>query len=103
MIDENLAQWLVNIIGPKDTPYEGGNFKLLIDFSDNFPFKRPKAWFKTKIFHPNISLDTGEICLYDGDDHWLWNPLKNSNHIIEDMIDRLKKPDLYCPFEHETY
>ena len=57
-----LNQWNAIIIGPSDTPYEGGMFIVNIDFSANYPFKAPKVLFKTKIFHPNIKQDTGEIC-----------------------------------------
>ena len=32
LINDDLNQWLINIIGPKDTPYEGGNFKILLTF-----------------------------------------------------------------------
>ena len=48
--------------GPKNTPYENGIFLLCMDMTDNYPFKPPKARFQTKVYHPNIKLDTGEIC-----------------------------------------
>ncbi len=62
LVGDALTQWNATIIGPSDTPYEGGKFIVNIDFSDNYPFKAPKVLFKTKIFHPNIKQDTGEIC-----------------------------------------
>jgi len=63
-INADLSQiiWTATIIGPKDTPYEGGVFKLDINCSDGFPFRPPKVKFKTYIYHPNIN-DNGEICL----------------------------------------
>ena len=62
LVGEQLTNWNVTINGPTGTPYEGGKFLVNIDFSDNYPFKAPKAIFKTKIYHPNIKQDTGEIC-----------------------------------------
>jgi ubiquitin-conjugating enzyme E2 S len=50
------------IEGPKETPYEGGQFKVKIIVSESFPQTAPKGFFLTKIFHPNVS-EKGEICV----------------------------------------
>lgn len=54
--------WKAVIIGPQDTPWEGGTFKLLLEFSEEYPIKAPNVRFTTRIFHPNIYND-GTICL----------------------------------------
>lgn len=58
----NLFIWEATIIGPTETPYEGGIFKLNIKFPDSYPFNPPILKFTTRIFHPNIS-ENGDICL----------------------------------------
>ena len=47
----------------KDTCYEGGEFIVDIVIPQDYPFKPPKMKFDTKIWHPNISSQTGAICL----------------------------------------
>lgn len=61
-IGDDIFMWQATIIGPKESPYEDGIFKLLIEAPDEYPFKPLKIGFITKIFHPNISY-TGSICL----------------------------------------
>ena len=50
------------IFGPDDTIWEGGIFKLYLEFTEDYPNKPPKVKFTTKMFHPNIYND-GSICL----------------------------------------
>jgi ubiquitin-protein ligase len=54
--------WQAVIFGPDDTPWEGGTFKLLLEFTEDYPNKAPAVRFLTKMFHPNIYND-GQICL----------------------------------------
>ncbi|XP_034839268.1 ubiquitin-conjugating enzyme E2-22 kDa [Maniola hyperantus] len=58
------------IMGPPDTPYEGGTFLLEIKVPETYPFNPPKIRFVTKIWHPNVSSVTGAICLDILKDQW---------------------------------
>eukprot|EP00347_Sterkiella_histriomuscorum_P023230 403335452 len=63
LVGDNLRHWHGTIFGPKDTCYEGGIFQIDIEIPSEYPFKPPKMRFITKIWHPNISSQTGAICL----------------------------------------
>jgi ubiquitin-conjugating enzyme E2 D len=57
-----VFQWQATIMGPPDSPYQGGVFFLTIHFPSDYPFKPPKIAFTTRIYHPNIN-SNGSICL----------------------------------------
>ena len=99
LVGDNLTNWNASIIGPAETPYEGGKFIVNIDFSDNYPFKAPKVHFKTKIFHPNIKQDTGEICAQAIENNWV--PTLNARYVIESLVTLLKNPNADHPLEAE--
>ncbi|XP_010084401.1 PREDICTED: ubiquitin-conjugating enzyme E2 D3-like, partial [Pterocles gutturalis] len=57
-----MFHWQATIMGPNDSPYQGGVFFLTIHFPTDYPFKPPKVAFTTRIYHPNIN-SNGSICL----------------------------------------
>ena len=50
------------IIGPADTPFEDGTFRLVMNFEEQYPNKPPGVKFISQMFHPNV-YGTGELCL----------------------------------------
>jgi len=50
------------IEGPTQTPYEGGQYRVKIILGAEFPTQPPRAFFLTRIFHPNISA-AGDVCV----------------------------------------
>uniref|UniRef100_A0A8C0WCC3 UBC core domain-containing protein n=1 Tax=Castor canadensis TaxID=51338 RepID=A0A8C0WCC3_CASCN len=52
--ENNIMQWNAVIFGPEGTPFEDGTFKLVIEFSEEYPNKPPTVRFLSKMFHPNV-------------------------------------------------
>merc|ERR1711872_167597 len=61
-VGEDMFHWQATIMGPSESPFQGGVFFLTIHFPTDYPFKPPKVAFTTKIYHPNIN-SNGNICL----------------------------------------
>ncbi|XP_016991933.1 ubiquitin-conjugating enzyme E2 N [Drosophila rhopaloa] len=68
--DENNARYFrVLVSGPRDSPFEGGVFRLELFLPEDYPMKAPNVRFLTKIYHPNIDR-LGRICLDVLKDKW---------------------------------
>ena len=68
-VNDDLFHWQATIMGPPDSPYQGGVFFLNVHFPTDYPCKPPKCTFTTKIYHPNIN-GNGSICLDILKDQW---------------------------------
>mmetsp|Transcript_38307 Transcript_38307/g.85301 ORF Transcript_38307/g.85301 Transcript_38307/m.85301 type:complete len:149 (-) Transcript_38307:698-1144(-) len=67
--ESDLYNWTATIMGPPDSPYQGGVFFVNIAFPADYPFKPPKVSFQTKVYHPNVN-SSGAICLDILKDQW---------------------------------
>ncbi|CAF1223922.1 unnamed protein product [Adineta ricciae] len=83
LIDDDIYHWQAILIGPEDSPYEYGSFRLDIRIPRDFPFSPPDIRFKTKIYHPNIHL-TGAICVDILQSQW------NSSWSIESLLSGIR-------------
>jgi len=61
--DSDLTSLDILLAGPRATPYELGVFKLHLTIPTTYPQEPPKAYFRTKIFHPNVDDGTGAVCV----------------------------------------
>ncbi|KAK7750260.1 Ubiquitin-conjugating enzyme E2 1 [Diatrype stigma] len=61
--NSDLTHLKASITGPPGTPYEGGKFIVDVKIPTEYPFRPPIMKFDTKVWHPNISSQTGAICL----------------------------------------
>ena len=68
--ENNIFNWRISLIGPRETPYDGGLFNISIQFPENYPNAHPEVRFKTPIYHLNVNPRTmqnnnnlGDICL----------------------------------------
>ncbi|KAF4389224.1 hypothetical protein F8388_026953 [Cannabis sativa] len=63
LVDEsNVFEWSVTIMGPADTPYEGGFFNAIMSFPSNYPNSPPTVRFTSEMWHPNVYSD-GKVCI----------------------------------------
>lgn len=69
-VGSSLSHLTGTLKGPVGTPYEGGIFEVDIHVPSTYPFEPLKMKFTTRIWHPNVSSQTGAICLDILKDQW---------------------------------
>jgi len=70
VVGDNFRELRGSVPGPVDTPYEGGLFIVDIKLGVQYPFVPPRMKFITKVWHPNVSSQSGAICLDILKDQW---------------------------------
>lgn len=98
---KDLKDFTVLFCGPSETPYENGVWIVSVTVDEQYPFNRPIVKFKTKIYHPNIDRNSGEVCmnvLYEN-----WSPIYEMLTIFEQFLPQLLKyPNPNDPLNFEA-
>jgi peroxin-4 len=93
--NNNIFNWHAILKGPPDTPFEEGKFVLNINVPQDYPINPPKCQFITKIFHPNIHFNTGEICFELLKDKW--TPQWTLESLCRAILDLINNPNADSP------
>ena len=86
--------------GPADTPFAGGAFHVQLVITDEYPSVPPKAFFKTKIFHPNIAEGKGDVCVNTLKKDWL--PEYGLRHVLQVIKCLLVEPNAESALNEEA-
>lgn len=89
-INDDMFKWEGMIMGPADSPFAGGMFKLVIHFPTEYPFKVPHVQFRTRIYHPNIN-SSGGICLDILKSQW--SPALTISKVLLSILSLLTDPN----------
>jgi peroxin-4 len=93
--ENNLHEWYGSIKGPVGTPYQDGLFEIACQISNSYPVTPPNLKFKSKIFHPNIHPQTGEICLDILKNQW--TPAWTLLYVFKAILILLSNPEPNSP------
>eukprot|EP00742_Colponemidia_sp_Colp-10_P000940 GILJ01001019.1.p1 GENE.GILJ01001019.1~~GILJ01001019.1.p1 ORF type:complete len:174 (+),score=17.73 GILJ01001019.1:60-524(+) len=97
--EDNMFVWQASIVGPDETPWEGGIYSLRIIFTEQYPSKPPKVRFTTEMFHPNVYTD-GTLCLDIIQDQW--SPIYTVSTILTSIQSLLMDPNPASPANPEA-
>src|SRR3984957_13646807 len=87
------------IIGPADTPFEDGTFRLVMQFEEQYPNKPPGVKFVSTMFRPNV-YGTGELCLDILQNRW--SPTYDVAAILTSIQSLLHDPNPNSPANAEA-
>ncbi len=59
--NDNVFKLKFGLLGPKGTFYENGIFQVNIFIPEGYPNNPPNIKFLTKIYHPNVSFESGDL------------------------------------------
>ncbi|KAM5440058.1 Ubiquitin-conjugating enzyme E2 1 [Microsporum canis] len=98
--EDDLTRLKGTFPGPPGTAYEGGTFKIDITIPTEYPFRPPVMKFDTRVWHPNISSQTGAICLDTLSS--AWSPVLTIKSALLSLQSLLSTPEPRDPQDAEV-
>ena len=98
----DLLHWEAGIPGKPGTPWEGGEFRLRLNFTEDYPTKPPNCVFVPVLFHPNV-YPSGTVCLSILNEEKDWRPNITIKQILLAIQELLDHPNIKDPAQEEPY
>ncbi|KAH3268594.1 hypothetical protein KXW23_004987 [Aspergillus fumigatus] len=98
--DDDVTHLRGTFPGPPGTPYEGGTYEVDIKIPNDYPFRPPVMKFVTKVWHPNVSSQTGAICLDTLSS--AWSPVLTIKSALLSLQSLLSTPEPKDPQDAEV-
>lgn len=98
----DLFKWEAGIPGQAGTLWEGGEFRLVLEFPKDYPTKPPKCRFSPPLFHPNV-FPSGTVCLSILSEEKDWNSSISVKEILMGIQDLLDHPNEKDPAHQDAY
>ncbi|KAL1865727.1 SUMO conjugating enzyme Hus5 [Diaporthe australafricana] len=90
----DLKNWECGIPGKEKTIWEGGQFKMTVQF--------PDGKFVPPLFHPNV-YPSGTVCLSILNEEEAWKPAITVKQILIGVQDLLNDPNPESPAQADAY
>jgi len=84
------------------TDWDGGVYKVTMEFSEDYPSKPPKCKFVPALFHPNV-YPSGTVCLSILNEDEDWRPAITVKQMLLGIQDLLDSPNPQSPAQAEAY
>lgn len=97
---DDIASIEADLRGPEDTPFASGSFHVSLVLGEQYPEAPPRGYFRTKIFHPNVSVDKGEICVNTLKKDW--SPTLGLRHVLTVIRCLLIEPNAESALNEEA-
>ena len=99
---QNIFCWEAGIPGREGTLWEGGEYRLRLEFPEEYPSKPPKCVFHPVLFHPNV-YPSGTVCLSIINEAEDWKPHITVKQVLLGIQELLDNPNLNSPAQAEPY
>ncbi|XXQ29673.1 E2 ubiquitin-conjugating enzyme [Plasmodiophora brassicae] len=99
--EDSSSDFYVILHGPSDSPYTGGTWKIHVTLPTEYPYKSPSIGFCNKVFHPNVDVKSGSVCVDVLNQ--TWSPMFDLVNIFSVFLPQLLMyPNAHDPLNGEA-